>query len=187
MPETKCPVCPSSPLVPAVVETGLVGSTCNRCHGQWVPAEAYWKWAEHPPSSPPATAGVDPAADSGPAKRCPDCGHFLARLTVGHGAAYHLDRCGTCGGLWFDAGEWADLRRRGYLPHAVCAPAWQATVARDDRLFAHEQSIRTRLGDADYAEAKRVKAWVAAHPHRAELYAYLTPDEGLPGKRAGAE
>ena len=185
MPAKTCPACRTSPLSAAVVEPGLVGDACGQCGGQWVPADVYFAWAERPS---PYMGGDDvppPAVDSGPAKRCPDCGHFLAHLRVGHGTAYHLDRCGTCGGTWFDAGEWADLRRRAIAPHHACSPAWQAAVTRDERAAAAEAVVRSKLGDDDYAEAQRVKAWIAAHPHRAELVAYLTPDEGLAGKGRG--
>ena len=118
--------------------------------------------------------------EAGKAKLCPECGRFLTRAKVGHGVGFHLDRCGACGGTWFDANEWEVLRARNLHDdvHFIFSAAWQAHVARREREEAHERLMAEKLGDADWAEVKRIRAWLHGHPQRSQLYAALTWDEG---------
>jgi len=180
MNQQKCPVCAIALAAGKVVEPGLLGSGCSKCNGCWIPMENYWKWIELQPVQAGAANGDSPASpvDTGPAKRCPDCSHFLGHHRVGHGLTFYLDHCGTCGGFWFDAGEWDMLKSRGMHTqvHHIFSPAWQAAVAREDRAAAHEQTLRSKLGDADYDEGMRIKEWIAAHERRAELYAMILPE-----------
>jgi Zn-finger nucleic acid-binding protein len=180
MSEPKCPVCQTSLSFGKLIEPGLPISECATCHGFWISAENYWKWIEMAPTSLAASdvAVSTPQPDSGPAKRCPECSHFLGHHKVGHGLTFYLDHCGHCGGFWFDAGEWEALRNRGLQTqvHKIFSPVWQANVAKEDRAAAHEKILKSKLGEADYAEAMRIKDWIAGHKHRAELYAIVLPE-----------
>jgi Zn-finger nucleic acid-binding protein len=113
--------------------------------------------------------------DSVAAKLCPECGRFLIRHKVGHGVDFCIDRCTACGGIWLDANEWQQLRRRGLHDdlHFVFSAAWQAGLHREDDLTRHEHMLAQKLGAADAAEIRRIKQWIDAHPHRAALCAYL--------------
>src|SRR5205823_3023063 len=152
------------------------------CGGSWVHAQHYWDWLERQKSGSPTSRSDEPASsnigESGLARRCPECGHFLAHAKVGHGLAFHIDRCTTCGGMWFNAGEWQTLRDRGLHTqvHFVFSAAWQAKLLREELSAAREQILRDRLGDGDLNEVKRIKQWIDSHPHRVELYAYLVPE-----------
>ena len=169
-----------------LLEPDLSMKSCSKCDGVWLPSQAYWAWLERQHgttrSEPTLSTGVDqiaPAADPPLARRCPECGHFLTRAKVGHGLTFHVDRCGTCGGMWFNHGEWDALRAQQLHTrlHFVFSAAWQAAVAREDRLTAHEEILRQKLGATDLDEIKRVKQWIESHPHRAELFAYLQPED----------
>src|SRR5271155_18060 len=115
MKEQNCPVCAVALFSGKAVEPGLFGSECRKCGGGWIPSDNYWKWIELNPATPAEAAGASPgsAVDTGPAKRCPDCSHFLGHHKVGHGLKFYLDHCNTCGGFWFDAGEWDLLKSKG--------------------------------------------------------------------------
>ena len=192
----KCPVCKETALGPVVLEEGLAAHRCGACEGQWVNGGDYLRWVERrgpkPPDDgethPPAGAEEPPVRDNLKAKLCPECGRFLTRAKVGRGLEFHLDRCGSCGGIWFDANKWPVLRGRGLHDdaHFVFSDAWQAAVARRDREAQHERLLIQRVGEADWAEVKRVRAWLDAHPHRVELYAALTRDAERPGRRGAA-
>ena len=126
------------------------------------------------PAAPPAQLGDTPGG-----KFCPVCGHFMHRYRIGHGADFSLDRCGTCGRFWLDAGEWQASRACG-LPtalHRVSFDAWQSEMAMERRRRAHDDLLQTNFGPADLAEIHRAKAWTAGHPHCAELLAFLL-DQG---------
>lgn len=180
----KCPTCPATILVDCFLEPYLPAKSCPRCDGVWLPSPDYWAWlqrqevaAESPAVDKDGAKSVD--ADAQPAQRCPDCGHFLSHAKVGHGVTFQIDRCGTCGGMWFNKGEWDALRARNLhtQAHFIFSPAWQSAIACDQRREAHEAILLQKLGSADLDEIRRIKKWVEMHPHRAELHAYLQPHE----------
>ena len=61
---------------------------------------------------------------------CPHCGYPLRRYKVGAGAAFGLDHCGHCGGVWLDAPEWAGLKARGLhgALNRIFTDTWQRRV-----------------------------------------------------------
>ena len=185
-----CPVCKATTLVAEELEAGLAGTRCRQCGGRWIEGTRYLAWvaaqgrqlAEKPPDD-----GVElPVAESGRAKLCPECGRFLTRAKVGHGVGFHLDRCASCGGIWTDANEWEVLKSRNLHDnlHFVFSGAWQADVLRTERERARDQLLRNKLGEADFAEVKRVRAWLDGHPRRAELYAVLLDGTDLAHRAA---
>ncbi|HET6246669.1 MAG TPA: zf-TFIIB domain-containing protein [Tepidisphaeraceae bacterium] len=180
----KCPICKTVALVDSELPQGPASHHCTQCGGHWVESKRYWAWLESPEAKAdlPATAGEVHFAvtDSMKAKICPECGHLLSRAKAGHGADFYLDRCSHCGGIWFDAMEWEALRAKGLHDdvHFVFSKAWQAEIARAERQKQHDRLLREKLGDADFAEIQRIKAWLDAHPHRPELYAVLMADAG---------
>ena len=121
----KCPICKDVLLGDGVLDSNLVAHPCAQCGGQWIAPKDYWKWLEGrkvvTPDPPTADNPIDlPVKQTETPKFCPDCGRFLGRHKVGHGVAFSIDRCGTCGGFWLDAGELAaqiarfkKLTRRG--------------------------------------------------------------------------
>lgn len=189
----KCPVCKTTRLEPGELESGLPARRCGTCGGQFLRLERYLAWLRrHPADSPDgggAMAAGPPVADSGPGKLCPACGAFLIRHEVGDGLAFHVDRCGRCGGFWLDAGEWASLRRRGLhrRVHHVCSTSWQRHVKRQRRRRQYRRVVtrvldgrlRRQVGEADVGRLKALKQWLDTHPARAALYTYLATARDL--------
>jgi Zn-finger nucleic acid-binding protein len=177
----KCPVCKTVPLAAvASLEEGPVAHPCAQCGGPWVVPKDYWKWLEGRnvgnPEPPPAENPVDlPVKETETPKFCPDCGRFMRRHKVGHGVAFAVDRCGTCGGFWLDANEWTILKSRHIHErlHFLASDAWQADVARQEREKGHEQIVLDKIGPEDLEKIKTIKLWIEGHPRKAELYAVL--------------
>ena len=194
MTRMKCPVCKDVSTEELELEEGLAAQQCPGCGGQWVNGAAYLRWVEQrgpkapddEPTAPPAGVTEPPVNDNLKAKLCPECGRFLTRAKVGRGVEFSLDRCGSCGGIWFDRHEWDVLKGRGLHDdvHFVFSDAWQAEVLRRDREAQHDRLLAQRIGEADWAEIKRIRAWLDAHPHRTELYAALVRDVE-PAKNGG--
>lgn len=179
----KCPVCKTVELADAELDSGLPSQRCTKCGGQWVGQDAYFNWVGSqgpnlPERAPAGDVELVTGVESAKAKLCPNCGRFLTRARVGRGVNFHLDRCYTCGGIWFDADEWQSLKDRNLHDdvHFVFSAAWQAEVQRRDRDAQLERRMAQKLGEADWAEVKRIRAWLDAHPKRSELYAALTHD-----------
>ncbi|MEM1445599.1 MAG: zf-TFIIB domain-containing protein [Planctomycetota bacterium] len=161
---------------------GLRVMRCPVSGGAWLRPSAYWAWRErHDTDSLGESLGQDitPTSDSPAGKRCPEDGAFLIRHRVGHGLDFHLDRCGHCGGIWFDREEWEAVAQAGLAKqlHLVFTSAWQAEVRRQRAEQNREARLRERLGDGDYEKLRDVRAWIEAHPRAPELRAFLRGDE----------
>lgn len=186
----KCPHCKTSDLVAAELVTspsqGLSAKRCETCKGHWVDGETYLMWVQRQgtnlPEKQPDSVTELPVSEGGKAKLCPGCGRFLVRAKVGHGTSFQLERCGGCGGIWFDANEWESLVARNLHDdvHFIFSSTWQADVLRKHREQQYEQRMITKLGEADWKEIQRIKAWLDGHAKRSELYAVLadTTDSG---------
>src|SRR6476469_8534091 len=175
-----CPVCKTTVLAAGTLDDGLVAHPCPQCRGEWIASKDYWKWLETrnvaPPEPPEVANPVDlPVKQDEKPKLCPDCGRFMRRHKVGHGVAFVVDRCGTCGGFWLDANEWEVLKSRHIHErlHFIASDAWQAEVARQEREKGHERIVREKLGAQDMEKIKAIKTWIESHPRKAELYAVL--------------
>lgn len=175
----QCPVCKTAEMAARELEAELVSKQCPSCGGNWLPSYQYWKWREqHGPTLPelPPEAGLHiTVTESDRPKLCPECGHILLPYRIGHALAFALDRCGHCGGIWFDQNEWEILKSRNLHDeiHRIFSHIWQAEIWSEERRKAREQRRLERFGEEDWAEIRRIKAWIEAHPRRQEILAFL--------------
>jgi Zn-finger nucleic acid-binding protein len=179
----KCPACSNVQLISQELQPDVTAQKCIRCGGLWLSSlefdgvieairtgKAVGSFSAEMPL---------PVEEPKAAKLCPECGHFMTRYKVGQTLSFSLDRCGNCGGSWFDGNEWETLRASPYWDqiHLVFTPAWQARIRRAEQAAAFRSQLASRIGPADLAEAERVKAWLKSHPHRAAIVSYLTAEE----------
>ncbi|QNN24767.1 zf-TFIIB domain-containing protein [Planctomycetales bacterium ZRK34] len=192
----QCPVCKTASLHNDQLESNLATLSCTACGGHWIKSYQYWRWRdahgrdlpELPPTPILDEASSVPNAGSATAPRlCPDCGHFMRRYPVGHETDIELERCGNCGGMWFDASEWESLRERNLHDdvHKVFSEVWQTEVFRRQRAEAREKLLHEMLGAEDLDKVRNIKSWLDKHPRRSELYALL--HEGYPDHRLFGE
>ena len=186
----RCPACLTPPLFLRALEAGLTSQACEGCGGQWIRWDDYRDWLDHTDPGAQATDDAAPPKaprppDKTPAKLCPQCGRLLTRAKVGRGVKFQVERCAGCGGIWLDAGAWETVRAVGLHRdlHHVFSPAWQSDVARRERRAAYDDLLLRKLGADDLREARRVRAWLDASPHRRELVAVLlAPEPGVPAE-----
>jgi Zn-finger nucleic acid-binding protein len=177
-----CPVCKTQSLTPNVLESNIVSQKCGTCSGQWVNSFEFWKWLDVHRTNPKPDAPEAPAltsAETDAVKICPECGHFLARYKVGHSLGFSLDRCGNCGGTWFDGNEWELLQGSNLRDqiHLIFSAAWQHRVRNEEHTRHLIELFEEKVGQKDFAEIKRIKEWLAQHPYRRELWSYLADEE----------
>jgi Zn-finger nucleic acid-binding protein len=174
----KCPV-DGGMLQRVKLDATLPAFQCTACSGHWVRFGDYLGWREQQPGnipeSPPAGAPIRAADDSAGLRRCPDCAGLLARYRVGHGVPFTLDQCGRCNGIWLDGAEWETLRARGLHDdlNRIFGPGWQHQVRGEEERALADAQFSRQLGEADFTRARDFGAWVAAHPRRSEILAYL--------------
>ena len=179
-----CPVCTVAELSLNNLESNLSSMQCAKCAGNFIRGSHYWKWLEEHKQNLPETPGdsVDlPLADTSNLKLCPECRNIMVRYKVGHEIGFALDQCAGCKGIWFDKNEWETLRSRNLHDdiHTIFTASWQAEVAREERKKRLERIYVSKFGAEDYAEIKRVRAWLDKHERKQELLAYLTDKNPL--------
>lgn len=177
----KCPQCLKTTLVASELEPGLAAGTCEPCGGAWISHRNYEAWrrlqVRDVPAAGPATELA--VSDIPKAKVCPQCGRLMLKYRVGHGLAFSVDHCDACGGIWLDRDEWAALKRHGLhdnLYHILTA-AWQKAV-RDEGVRARMDEVYlSRLGRETFARAKEIRAWLADHPEKALILAFIADQQ----------
>jgi Zn-finger nucleic acid-binding protein len=178
----KCPVCKTEELDFSSLENNLMSRYCDKCGGNWIPSFEYWKWREQHKDGLPETQ-AEQAVPPNPApssalivKLCPECNKILIQYRVGHGANFSIDKCGNCGGIWFDKNEWEALKARDLHDdvYLIFTAPWQDKVRGQESRRAQEARYRNKFGDEGFNEMQRVKAWIDGHPRKQEILAYLT-------------
>ena len=187
-----CPVCVENTLYFRELEANLHSSQCSKCNGVFISAYQYEEWlrlhGENLPEKPPDEGVKLVSGETPGAKFCPECKCMLMKYKVGHNLGFSLNRCGHCGGVWFDRNEWEILKSRNLHDdvHLMFSQAWQSAVRREESNAAMDEILRKQLGDADLAEIRRIKSWLQTHPRSAELYAYLVSDSDHANKSRSA-
>lgn len=175
----KCPACNSRTTMPTTLACGLQALECEACGGQWVKSFEYWRWREQQGDAAPSEASLEnvpeTGADSARAMMCPECSNLLSRYQVGHGVSFYVDRCGRCGGMWFDKNEWDVLVAHGLQTnaHFIASAPWQADIVKASQEEAREKTLEEKLGAERYAALVAVKEWLDGHPHRSTVLAFL--------------
>lgn len=175
----KCPICKNYALVVKALEQNLSSQQCPHCNGRWIGSFQYWKWRDASGKSINENTVSDSsdcsAKDSTGAKLCPECGHFLRRYPVGHGIAFGLDRCGNCGGMWFDQNEWEMLKKQNLHDdvHKIFSEIWQRQLRDEEHQAKMETFYKEKFGPDDYQKARDIKHWVDTHPNNTALRAFL--------------
>lgn len=173
-----CPVCREVELTHSFIERNLPAYVCEPCGGIWIAANEYMAWVliqENTPSATPFTDTSLPIPDNNHAILCPDCGRILRRYKIWPNIDFHLDRCGGCNGVWFDPHEWQILKSNGLhdqINQCFTEP-WQRQLREEEKRRRFEKIYRQKFGPDDYAEVRRIKCWLAHHPQRSGLLAYL--------------
>ena len=179
----KCPVCREVALGALELQSNVIAQRCAACSGLWLSSPQFANWIASIPSdkSRGAAGAAAPATTNEPkgVKICPESGHLMSRYKVGPPLTFSLDRCGHCGGTWFDGNEWEILQHSElcHQVHLIFSPAWQARVRRAEQVRELLAQFAAKLGPLDFATVQRTKAWLDSHPHREAIIGYLISEQ----------
>ncbi|MBL8509371.1 MAG: hypothetical protein JNM11_12920 [Chitinimonas sp.] len=180
---TNCIRCSDQVLATTELSPGLKADSCAQCHGSWLAMEGWRSWRARRQlvgkPEPVVVGGEDVAAEVAQAAACPHCQRLMNRLRVAAGLPFRLDHCAACQHVWLDGNEWAALSQYGYdgVLDEVVSAQWQRRVREAEAVAHRESAWRSRLGEAVYQEAVRLRQWLDSQPNRAELLAYLSRDD----------
>lgn len=178
-----CPLC-RAPLDQATLldadgdAPDLRGFQCPEGHGTFLPSDLYFAWLDrHEPMAETARPmpSSDAVGDVKRAKLCPQDGRIMRRARVSMDGGFWLDRCGTCGGVWFDGDEWAASVEAGLLDKlpSYFSDAWQRQLEEARSTSDWETRLKERVGAEDLERIEAFRAWVWTHPEREVLFARL--------------
>ena len=179
-----CPKCKTQTLAPLAegretAEDTVPPSRCSHCRGVWLPHGAV---AQHVvPPALDAGAVAAPAAD-GLAGFCPGCRGLLARARVEGRHPFHLDRCPSCAGVWFDAGEWAAVASTEWLTHLddLWDPAFRRKAREKLAQQRHLEEIERALGADTLQRLQHAIAALRNHPRRSLGLSFLIEELRTP-------
>ena len=174
-----CPKCMTQLLVAVAdtrVSSGAAALRCPSCAGFWVAPEVATSAASAEALSKLDAPRAGPTGEDKRTGQCPDGHGLLRRARVTWHEPYFLERCGRCGGVWFDAGEWLRAAADGLLANLseVWSPAWRKQLSDQKSHAALEVDLRTKLGAELFDLLHVVAGRLETHPQRAVALAYLS-------------
>ena len=177
-----CPICPADLHRADLLASGdgapeLRGFRCPEGHGAFLPADLYFAWREgREPSG--ATAELPDSESVGDVKRaklCPQDGRIMRRYRTSAEGGFWLDRCGTCGGVWFDGAEWDATVEAGLtgVLETIFSDAYQRHAEDARTAQDWDGRLADEMGADDLARVDAFREWAWAHPQRHFVFARL--------------
>jgi Zn-finger nucleic acid-binding protein len=143
---------------------------CSQCRGVWVPRRA--SVFESLEDGGPDSAGASSDAHAG---LCPKGHGLLRRARLDGDLGFALDRCSTCGGTWFDAGEWHEIASRQLLESLddLWDPVKQRQAREIKGLDRWRSEMLATLGAKTMGELEDLARVLATHPDGVQALAFL--------------
>jgi len=174
----RCPKCEREDLTLLDHPPGV--ATCRACGGMFVPPRRMQGFIEEAETLPVGETQSDYDEKTG---RCPDDGTIMTRARIelpSSEKALHLERCGACKSVWFDAGEWQALAHEHLLEHLdeIWTAEWRSTQRHDREQREAEQRSREAFGDELFGKLTELAQTLRDHPRRSQALAFLREESG---------
>ena len=158
-------------------ENGLRQWICHRCGGRRILLADYLAWRKKGVvlEQPVPALSVADYQEAPGSRLCQSCGRIMSRYRVGQELPFHIDRCVDCQSIWLDGMEWELLAEHHCLHRLdeILSDRWQQALQQADVEARRQQNLKTRFGEADYERLCSVRDWLAEHPRRQEMLAFL--------------
>lgn len=108
--------------------------------------------------------------------QCPVDAVIMIRAEVSVGEQLiHLERCSSCRGVWFDAGEWTALTDAHLLDRLdeFWTAEWRAAQRKRQNEENYARRNREELGEELYAQLETLAAKLRGHERRSQALAFL--------------
>lgn len=151
----QCPKCRAN-LVNGILSDMLLTKHCQECEGDWVSADKYRRWQAEHSSLPTNPASLvknydfphTPSPWDEKTATCPECSRIMSRGKVSLKQPFYIEHCMTCGGTWFDRGEWEILETIGLHTNIeqFFSATWQAQVRASQTIERERQALIDKVG-----------------------------------------
>jgi Zn-finger nucleic acid-binding protein len=110
--------------------------------------------------------------------QCPSDKSIMSRAAIhvaGEPAQVHLERCGSCHGIWFDGGEWSLLSGKHLLEHIdeFWSAEWRAAQRRTLEHEQYQRRLEETFGADLLAQIRSLGGALRNHPRRSQALALL--------------
>jgi len=145
---------------------------CTGCGGMFVPRMLVELIHEEPIPSP------EPESHDAQTGRCPIDRSIMTRAEIELEPGQppiHLERCGSCQGVWFDAGEWTSLAERQLLERIdeFWTAEWRARQRRERDAESHDRRLRESFGPELYDALHEIARKLKGHERRSQALAFI--------------
>jgi Zn-finger nucleic acid-binding protein len=167
----KCPKCKTIELRGGgpYASPGNRAGSCPTCGGIWIQSNNFSAIADHfgesPKDSPESEENNDPDSRTG---LCPDGHGIMIRAKVPLEPPFYLEKCGACGGIWFDRGELSRVLESDLISNlsVIWTMAWQRRQHQQEGLEQYRRIQKEKLGEEIYEQIVRLAEILKDHPHK---------------------
>ena len=156
-----CPNCKNNILTNHRIEENLSAEVCESCGGYWVSSKNYETWLEaHGEILPEIPASEDSETtipQFQPARLCPRDKRIMIKYKIGHSIPFTIDRCGDCGGVWFDKDEWETLKSRNLHDELskIFTDQWHEDISHKETRKTFEKIYAEKFGADDSGHRRK--------------------------------
>lgn len=147
---------------------------CNKCGGLWLQQIDKTDWLTEDFGA--GEAGTNPVADVDDATGLCPAGHgIMIRAKVAIEQPFYLEKCATCGGIWFDKGEWLRIAESNLAESLtdIWSRSWQRKQRKEKDRAAFIRLNRNLLGDQIAGLILQLAEALKGHPEKARAIALL--------------
>ena len=166
----KCPKCKDHELKKRGYDSPV---HCKKCGGMWLEFDKIPRFTESLSSS--SVDGNEINLNDEKNGLCPSGHGIMVRAKVDADEPFFLEKCGACGGIWFDSGEWqrvANSNLTEKLNEFWCA-SWQARQRKEKGRQRYLDANRQFLGEELFDSLMKLSETLKNHPEKGRALALL--------------
>lgn len=146
---------------------------CHKCGGTWLESEKIPEFIES--SSYAGSDLMGESLNDDVTGLCPSGHGIMIRARIDIEETFYLEKCSSCGGIWFDNGEWHKLINSdlaGNISEFWCK-SWQQKQRQEKSRASYLESNRKILGDDVFENIIRLSKILRDHPEKGRAIALL--------------
>jgi Zn-finger nucleic acid-binding protein len=148
--------------------------SCQRCGGMWLESKNLPGFIENLKSSSPAT-GEDTSLNDDKTGLCPAGHGIMIRAKIGIDNPFFLEKCTTCGGIWFDNGEWLRVVNSDLTDkiNEFWCKSWQSKQRQEKNRQNYLKTNKKLFGNELFDELMKLSELLKTHPEKGRAIALL--------------